>query len=78
MKKLFFAIGMMAMMSLASAAEAPAAGDDEPAYGCIATCKGVECKPEYADAEIAADAVEKYEARCEENMEQQQAPPEMK
>ena len=76
MKKLFFAIGMMAMMSAASAAAAPAAGDDKPAYGCIATCEGIECKREYVDVDTAVDAIDKAEARCEKNQEQQ-APPEL-
>ena len=78
MKKLFFAIGMMAMISAASAATAPAAGDDKPAYGCVVTCKGTKCGSEYVDVEKALEAIDKAEAECKKNNEQeQQAPPEL-
>ena len=77
MRKLFFAIGMMAIMSAASAAAAPAAGDDKPAYGCVVTCEGTKCGPEYVDVDKAIKEMDEADDRCRDNMEQQQAPPEL-
>ena len=77
MKKLIFAIGMMAVISAASAAAVPAAGDDKPAYGCVVTCKGTKCGPEYVNVEKALEEIDKAEAECQKNQEQE-APPEVK
>ena len=75
MKKLFFAIGMMAMISAASAAAAPAAGEsqspppggEEADYGCIVSpCAGVtECKKAYRDTVKAAARLDELEAPCQ-------------
>jgi len=74
-KKLIFAIGMMAVVGIASAAEASVRGDDDPAYGCVVTCKGTKCGPEYVDVEKALEEIDRAESECNER---QQAPPEMR
>ena len=64
-ERLFFAVGMMGMMRAVSAAAAPAAGDDKPAYGCVVTCKGTKCGPEYVNVEKALEEIDKAEAECQ-------------
>ena len=74
MKKLFFAIGMMAMISAASAATAPAAGESQSPppgggddYGCVVSpCAGAtECKKEYRDTAKAVARLDELEAPCQ-------------
>ena len=74
MKKLFFAIGMMAIMSAASAAAAPAAGESQSPppeggddYGCVVSpCAGVtECKKKYRDTAKAVARLDELEAPCQ-------------
>ena len=74
MRKLFFAIGMMAMMSAASAAAAPAAGESQSPppgggddYGCVVSpCAGVtECKKGYRDTAKAVARLDELEAPCQ-------------
>ena len=74
MRKLFFAIGMMAMMSAASAAAAPAAGESQSPppgggddYGCVVSpCAGVtECKKAYRDTAKAVARLDELEAPCQ-------------
>ena len=71
MKKLFFAIGMMAMMSAASAATAPAAGESqspppEPMGACIfSPCAGKTfCHPIFGNIDVADAILTAFEMPC--------------
>ena len=76
MKKLIFAIGVMAVVGIASAAEAPAKGESQSsspgdgggtAFGCLfSPCAKVTiCGPGLNDANKAADLLDKLEAPCQ-------------
>ena len=71
MKKLFFAIGIMAMMSAASAAAAPAAGESqspppEPMGACIfSPCAGKTiCHPALGNTDVAVAILTAFEMPC--------------
>jgi hypothetical protein len=71
MKKIFIAIGMMAVCGIVSAAEAPGAAsppeDSEISTGCvISPCSGIiECKPAYRDVNEALRRLDQLEAPCQ-------------
>lgn len=81
MRKLFFAIGIMAIMSAASAAEAPAKGVAVPAaaqgggtpqgppprQGCVfSPCRGeTTCRPQFVDSSYAAFYLSVAEYPCD-------------
>ena len=71
MKKIFIAIGMIAVCGIVSAAETPGAapppGDSGTSTGCvISPCRGItECKPEYRDVDKALKRLDELEAPCQ-------------